>query len=702
MKEKTIRVVAVLAALTLQAEATSADVSADEANGDSENVLDEVVVVGHLRNQVAAIANVAEEPLLDTAMVLERLPGAAANTNGRITGIAQYRGMYGDRVAVIVDGAELIGGGPNAMDSPLSYASPMITEELTLERGIPGVASAPESIGGRISANLARGRFAGSAYPELSGMLGTRYSGNGNLTMTAGRLTLANDTHKGSVVAESDRSEGVDTPAGRILPSRVQRDRFDLSYAYSGATTKARFFAGGLDTEDTGTPALAMDIRSIDTVIAGASLETQLTPRFTIDATLGANDVEHGMDNFSLRPAPASPMAYRENQTEGSGFTFQLAGSTELGNVSLRAGIDTRRASHESRITNPNNPAFLIRNFDDLDRDVDGAFAVVSRESRSSLWELGLRYKRVSMATGAVAAEGLPAMMAMQADRLSAAFNAAERSRRFSDVDAVIKYRYMLSPNLSASIDAGSKTRAPSYQELYLWLPLAATGGLADGRSYIGDLALSAERSNEIVLGLHWSGSRLKFSPQVFYRDVADYIQGVPATNMSANMLATMMTGQGALQFSNVEAEIYGYDLEWRYESSERTTLDGSVSYTRGRRTDAADNLYRLSPLSAKLAINFADRDWSMRTEFAVYDSQHRVSAYNQESTSAGYALLNGMLAWNATEHLKLELQVENIFDRRYQGHLAGVNRVSNADIPVGERLYGIERSLVLGAILTF
>jgi iron complex outermembrane receptor protein len=105
---------------------------------------------------------------------------------------------------------------------------------------------------------------------------------------------------------------------------------------------------------------------------------------------------------------------------------------------------------------------------------------------------------------------------------------------------------------LAFNLDIGSKTRAPSYQELYLWLPLQATGGLADGRNYIGNLDLSPERSNEIVLGLDWSGDRFSISPQAYYRDVSDYIQGVPATVMPANMLATMMSGNGALGHDDV------------------------------------------------------------------------------------------------------------------------------------------------------
>ena len=41
------------------------------------------------------------------------------------------------------------------------------------------------------------------------------------------------------------------------------------------------------------------------------------------------------------------------------------------------------------------------------------------------------------------------------------------------------------------------KTRAPSYQQLYLWVPLQATNGLADGHNYVGDINLDSEKAYE-------------------------------------------------------------------------------------------------------------------------------------------------------------------------------------------------------------
>ncbi len=663
--------------------------------------IEEITVFGKYLSSTAAHIDVISEPVLDVAESLARLPGADTNANGRLSGIAQYRGLYGDRVVVTVDGIGMISGGPNAMDAPLSYLSPMITEELILERGIPGVASAPESVGGHVDARLARGAFGSGDEASLSGMLGLRYSANGDTQSSAGRLTYANRMHRLSLLAEADRSDGIDTPVGRISPSQVSRDRFDVSYAYSGELTDALFFVGALETVDTGTPALAMDIRDISTVIYGAQFSRQLTPAWELYGKVGYNDVDHIMDNFGLRSAPP-PMRVRQNDTEGKGGTFELASTVELSAATLTFGIDGRRAEHASRITNPNNPAFFVNNFNNIERDVTGAFGVVALETADSNWELGLRYNEVSMDADVVGTGGMMGMMAMNAQALADAFNASDRSKTFGSVDAVLKYRRSLSDELALIVDVGSKARAPSYQEMYLWLPLQATGGLADGRSYIGNLDLAPERNNEVVLGLHWETGRFELSPRVYYRDVDDYIQGVPTSNMTANMVANMMGGANALQFANVDAEISGADIGWRYSVSDRIVVDGNASVSNGRRTDVKDKLYRLSPANATVAINLIDEENSVRLEWIGFTEQDDVSAYNDESPSAGYGIVNALWAWEPTSLVRLELQAINLLDKGYQPHTAGINRVRDVDIPVGERLYGAQRSVMIGAMLQF
>ena len=662
--------------------------------------LEEIVVVGRSVSTTSATITVERELLVDTATILKEIPGANVNANGPITGLAQYRGLHGDRVAVSIDQQGVISGGPNAMDAPLSYVSPMITDELIVQRGIASVSLAAESLGGHINTTIARGSFANDDF-GVAGLIGSRLSSNGGVSTSAARLTLANQQNRVSLIAELDNGDDVQTPAGVIRPSRLDRERYDVSYAFESSGSKLLLFIGKLDTRDTGTAALPMDIIGIDTDLYGVQFSKVVTPLVEIAARVSYNEVLHLMDNFSLRTV-ASPMRARENTAAGSGTTFNLSGLFDLGESSLRLGLDGILAAHDSVITNPNMAMFQVDNFADVERDLFSAFAEWRRGGDTSNLEIGLRYKQVETSAGLVGASGMPGMMQMPANALADAFNNSNRDLNWDSIDAMVKYRHSISSNVEWNIDLGSKTRAPWYQELYLWLPLQATGGLADGRTYIGNLDLVEERSNEIVIGVSADVGRVALSPQIFYRRIDNYIQGIPSTNAVANMLSVMMTGAPALQFENVDAEIWGLDLAWKVDLTDRIFIDGILSLADGQQTDADDYLYRLAPLNASVGLTFDAASWSIKTEFIFNAKQDRVSEFNGEQETGSYGLVNIGFAWDPISSLRVEARVENLLNETYQDHLAGVNRAMGGDIMPGTRLYGIERAYTAGLIYRF
>lgn len=678
----------------------SAAVVADEAPRSEDAAADEVIVVGQSVELKSGKILVERELLVDTASALNEIPGASVNRNGLITGIAQYRGLYGDRVAVDIDQLGIISGGPNAMDTPLSYMSPMITEELVVARGIASVSLAPESIGGYVATTMSRGDFSagGSA---LSGVVGARYSDNGRISTSAGRLTLSDEHHRVSAVAEIDSGDDIDTPAGEIRPSGLHRDRYDVSYAYDADDRHLLVFAGKLNTEDAGTPALPMDILVIDTNLFGAEFGVDLGDSFSVDANFGYNDVDHLMDNHSLRQAPM-PAMQRLNTTSGKGANYSIGGTFRFADSSLRLGLDGIAAEHESVITNPNNAMFSVNNFTGISRDLLGVFGEWNRESGPHAVELGLRFNHVDTNAGTVGTSGMMGMMAVNVGALADDFNAAGRDLSWRTIDAVVKYRQSIGSTAEWSVELGAKSRAPSYQELYLWLPLQATGGLADGRTYIGNLDLKEERMREVVVGLSADYGRFSFTPQVFYRSVADYIQGVPSTNMTANMVSTMMNGAPPLQFDNVDANIWGMDAAWRYELTDRLLLDGILGITRGRRTDVADNLYRLAPYSGSIGLTYSGENWSLGSELVGHMRQDKVSSYNEEQETASYWLANLLFVWGPTSSLRVEARVDNLFDETYQDHVTGINRANGSGLPVGVRLFGAGRTVTGGLIYSF
>ena len=136
--------------------------------------------------------------------------------------------------------------------------------------------------------------------------------------------------------------------------------------------------------------------------------------------------------------------------------------------------------------------------------------------------------------------------------------------------------------------------------------------------------------------------------------------------------------------------------------TSHGIVFDGNVALLNGRRTDVADKLYRLSPDNVTVAINLIDENSSVRIEWLGFAEQDDVSSYNNESPSAGYGIVNALWAWDASDLVRLELQATNLLDKAYQVHTAGINRVEGSEILVGERLYGAERSFMIGAMLRF
>ncbi|TNE75754.1 MAG: TonB-dependent receptor [Gammaproteobacteria bacterium] len=642
----------------------------------------------------------ADIPVVDTSALLKRVPGANVNSNGPITGIAQYRGLYGDRVSIHIDHAPTLTGGPNAMDAPLTYTPPLLLKSLKVDRGIAPVSAAQESLGGHMTAALDRGEFGSSDDFEFSGALSSRFNENSDGSSSALKSTLANQNHKFSALYSHD--EGNETRIGdddEIGGSQYRRGRYDISYGWQNESSRIEIYTGELDTRDTGTPSLPMDINYIDGDTVGTNVSTTIG-EVVISGHLSYNHVDHLMDNFSQRTAPASMMDYRANNASAHNTAWSLQARWPVAKGFLTVGSDGNETVHTATISNPNNAMFEVANFNDAERDTYGVFTEWEGDIGEWHVQTGARVNRVKMDSEIVGASGMMGMMAMNANMLASAFNNGDLDEDFTYLDLALNLSRPLTDTTTLNLGLGRKNRAPSYQERYLWLPLAATGGLADGRNYIGNLDLDEETAHEVTVGLDWNNGKVWATPQVFYRRIDDYIQGVPSTNATANMLSTMMSGQAALMFDNVDAKMYGADMGYGYTLSTSLRLEGTLSYVRGKRRDEDDDLYRVAPLNNRLALIYEQQALMLALESVLYASQNKVSEFNQEEKTPGYGIVNLSGSYRLTEQLTLSGGVENLFDNRYQDHLAGYNRNADSDIAVGDRLAGPGRNIYLAATL--
>jgi len=630
----------------------------------------------------------------DSADILKKVVGANVVRNGPLTGMAQYRGMSRYRVSTQINGTTISSGGPNWMDPPLSYAPAAHLESIEIYRGIAPVRSGAETIGGAVAARTWQGNFSDDG-AVFNGRVRSGAQSVHNAKMISTVFALSGSKHLIKLSALHEAGDDAEFTDGEILPTEYKRDRWDIGYGYRTGPHTFRFDYGRNATGNSGTPALPMDIGYIDAELLTLSWD-YAGETLQVAAKLHGSDIKHGMTNYHLRQPPAAAAQWRQNIAEGENFGFSISARWQ----DWRFGLDGHDELHDSNIDNPNNPMFFVINFNNAQRRVLGAY--LEREfsfGQGWLIELGARYNRVDLDADPVNAT--PAMMGMPAAvALRNNFNAADRDSQDHHLDWVIKFNYLARGELNLYAGFSRKSRSPSYQEKFLWLPLQATAGLADGRTYTGNLRLDAEVAHELELGFDWQSERFSIAPRIFYRDIEDYIQGTASTYAPALMFAQMMnTMNGSanpspLQFSNVDASFYGFDIDWRYQLSEQWSLKGIVNYVRGARDDIDDALYRVAAPNLFVALSYTLEDWQFSLEGFAYDGQNHVSDINGETKTAGYGLINFQGAWKISEQLKLGFGIDNLADRYYVDHLAGVNRVNgNTDLQRGTRLPGYGRN---------
>ncbi|MGI9326615.1 MAG: TonB-dependent receptor plug domain-containing protein [Pseudomonadales bacterium] len=668
----------------------SAQVSAEAT------AVEEILVVAEQDRRTFVLAETVDITP-DSAVLLRKAVGANVLSNGPITGIAQYRGMSRYRVSSHIDGAVISPGGPNWMDPPLSYAPAAHLESLEVYRGIAPVSAGQETIGGMSNANTWSGDFGGEEF-GVKGRVRSGVQSANAATLLSGAVVLADKTHRIKLSGLSEQADDMEFADGEVLPSEYERQRYDLGYSFQVGNHTLRLDFGRNETGDAGTAALPMDIEYIDSNLYRLGYVYD-SDAWSLDARIYQSDIEHGMTNYHLRTAPADLGRYRRNVADADNFGFAV----ELSTARWSFGVDGHRERHDSDITNPNAPMFFVTNFNDAERQVFGAY--IERRLRlggGKLLELGARYNRVSMDADVV--DATPARVGMPpAVNLRERFNNADRSKHDDNVDLVAKLYVPAGAQTTLYAGVARKSRAPSYQERYLWLPLQATAGLADGRTYIGDISLDSEVAHEIELGMDWHSRNLSVSPRMFYRDVNDYIQGTPQGNSPAAQFVMMMnrangtSNAAPLSFSNVDAKFYGLDVDWRWSIDERWSVEGVLNLLRGERQDVDDDLYRVAPHNLFLSLNYTQPGWGMSAESFAYNGQSHVSSTNSEQESSGYALLNVKGYWVINQQLKLGFGIDNLTDRDYGDHLAGINRVGgNPDLQQGERLPGIGRNFFL------
>ncbi len=660
---------------------------------EAEPALQDIIIVTTARLTDTATAWLHPEALPfeggDVTHLTARTPGGARIANGAVSGQVQYRGLFGERLNLRVDGQRFASGGPNLMDPVFHYAPEPLVAALVIDRGVSPVSAGP-GLGGGADAVFKRIDYAGDGDVRFGYDVSLAGRSVNESVAAGGVVGAATKLWRVNLLGAYE--EGGDTAFddGEIAGTAFERGVFGAS-----AGVRTHFGEVTLDlrrqnTGPSGNPPFPMDIIYFDTDFAKLGYRNEIGA-VRMSAALHHADVAHLMDNFTQRPTPP---AMRQRATFADATT--RGGEVRLGldafGGDVLFGLDGERVQHDITITNPGNEAFVVTPFPEIGIDRLGGFAEWTGPLGPLTGELGLRIDEHGWEAGEAS---LGPALPMGPRMLAVAFNAAERSGDETTVDLVARVWTAPTDGLSWRATLARKQRVPGYIQRFGWLPINASGGLADGNIYVGDLALQPETAWIAEAGFDLLTERAYLRPTVYLRDVDDYIQGVPfdasvgVVDTPVEMIAAMNGDPTPLRWANVDARLHGLDLDGGYDLQGPLRIDGVFSYVRGERRDIEDDLYRIAPPRLDLGLTWQGRGWSATVETRALARQERVSDTNSEAQTEGYVLLNTRARVDLSDGVSLSAGIENLLDHSYEDHLSGYNRNGFGDVPLGERVPG-------------
>jgi iron complex outermembrane receptor protein len=747
--------------LALSALWTPASAQSTPPSASSDTPLMTVVVVGSEPADVAPNSVTLDaETLLpmraatsDTATLLRDIPGVSLIGAGGVSSLPSIRGLADDRLRIKVDGMDLISACGNHMNPPLSYLDPTQVGSITVFAGISPVSSGGDSIGGTILAESLAPEFARPGEGTLlKGAAGTFYRSNGNAMGANLSATAAGEklsvTYSGSTAQSDNYTAGGDfKPAGLAFIQTLPQSLFNSTNWLPGDEVGSTQYKS---TNQSLGFALRHDNHLVDLKLGYQHIPYQGYPNQRMDMTDNTSEqvnlgytgqydwgqleariyhehTEHEMNFLEdkafwyMGNAPGMPML-----TEGKNSGVVVKGDIPISARDLvRVGTELQQyrlddwwpASGTAGMA-PNT--FL--NINDGERDRYAAFAEWEAQ-----WDprwlslLGLRYEKVEMNADEV--QGYNA--AYNAD--ATAFNAADREKTDHNFDLTALARYTPAKTQTVEFGYARKTRSPNLYERYTW----STGGMAmnminlagDGNGYVGNLDLEPEIAHTVSATFDWHDARqqdwgLKITP--YYTYVEDYINAercsgaITGVCTQANLDRT--DGFVFLRYVNQDAHLYGFDVSGHVPLAMNTdfgsfTANGLLSYVRGKTASGPDDdLYNIMPLNAKLSVTQRYQRWTNLAEVHLVDAKTDVSEIRNEIETPGYALLNlrSSYAWKKA---RLDIGIENVFDRLYYHPLAGAyvgQGITMPPMPVtgspawGTAVPGMGRSIYAGVSVQF
>lgn len=684
----------------------------------------------------------------DTTSLLENQPGLSFYGAGGVSSLPVIHGLADDRIRIKVDGMDLISSCANHMNPPLSYIDPVNVDEIKVFAGITPVSLGGDSIAGTIVVNSKTPEFAQPGKGLLiDGKVNTFYRSNNDARGVNLTTSVANESvymrYTGSSVEANNYIAGGSfkragpAAAGRgwlggdeVGSSAYKAINHALAFGVHHENHLLEFKLGLQNIPYQGFPNQRMDMTDNESQQYNLSYKGKydwglLTARTYHERT--RHSMQFGDDKLYWYGNNAN-VAGMPMDTEGRTTGFNIKGDINLSASDvLRLGAEYQRYRLNdwwNPVANSGNmmgPGTFY-NINDGQRDRYDAFAEWEAQwSKQWLSLIGMRSSTVKMDAGRVQGYSSSGMMSYgdpsDPTTIPGAFNAADRSNTDHNLDLTALARF--TPDANQTFEAGyaMKTRSPNVYERFAWsnnnsMVMNMNNWFGDGNGYVGNLNLRPEKAHTLSATADWHDAnnqdwQVKVTP--FFTYVDDYIDAVPCAKVGKTCA---LRGDGFVNLSldNQSARLYGVDISGRKQLAEgggygSFSATGMLNYARGKNMKTDDDLYNIMPLNVKLGLEHQLGGWKNLLQAKIVDAKDQVQAVRNEMKTSGYTLFNFYSSYE-WKQARLDLGVENIFDKNYDNPLGGAylgqGATMGSGVLHGVVVPGMGRSINVGLTLKY
>lgn len=591
-------------------------------------------------------------PASDGADYLKTIPGFALIRNGGTNGDPIFRGMFGSRLRMLVDGGEMLGACSSRMDTPSAYISPESFDVMTLIKGPQTVLWGPSASAGTLRFERVQPRFNEQGMTLRSNMLAG----------SSGRLDQNIDTTFGNpfgylrLIGNVSRAGDYQDGDGRRVYSEWRKWNSDLAFGFIPSADMLMELTVGRGDGYAHYAGRGMDGTRFRRESVGGRLEKNAIGDVleSIEVQGWYHYADHVMDNYSRQMTypgsrPISNWVPMRSNVDRLTLGGRGISTWQWRDVQLQGGADLQVNRHQKNIGGHWQEDAHFR---------DGGIFV----------EANWQFRPVDTL-----------ISGMRLEHTVAQYNAVRGIERRSETYPAsfirLEHKATILP-LMAYAGVGINERFPDYWEL-----ITLKSGRDSGQDAFH--RLKREKTAQLDLGAHLQLERLNGWISAYTGHVKDFIlfrYDVPCPN--------------ANRAENIDARILGGEAGMGYLFSDHWRLESSLAWAFGKNQDTHQPLPQIPPLEGQLALIWEKGSWSAAALWRLVAAQHHVALNEGNvvgkdfSRSTGFGVLSTNLAWQAATKINISAGVDNLFNRRYSEHLnlAGNREFGySSDVPLVE-----------------